>query len=1108
MSPEKRDGKERPKGATLFRILILSFSLVSIFSCLLIGSLTYALNAARIRSDQYRLLEALRDEKIATMSAWFREKSSDVSILVARQDIRAFFEAQDGGRASLADDMASSLTIVQRAYGFMAVFLADKNGITIVSTEAGYSDPGNLRLRQASVQQVIREKVNIVSDVLISKIHGTPTIFFFAPVVTSETAELVGVLGILIDPEVSLYPKFTKSEYLGETGELLLVNSDGLVQSPLRHRDSAVSSMIIHAEPAQRGAAGQIGRIAVDDYRSERVMATYGHIGAFRWGIVVKQDMAEINVPVRSMAANVVGASAAVLAISLVAGFFIARRISRPALRIAETADDIGHGNLDVRLQNEGPAEIRQIASNMNTMVARLGAQVRVTRAITDIIAAAGRHKNLSDLLDEILPLLMETTLSQSGAVYHAGTTENILDQVLVHGLNAERIAKQITINPPDHLLAESLSAGSIRVLKDIRGSSELFINTQAGVATPHALLSIPLILRGTSVGVVGLASLYDYDDAAQQIAGSVRSSLAQAVEICRSYERLEELGRELGTRNEELLSTTEELQNTTEEQKGLLIELGLQQQQVAEADRLKSEFLSNMSHELRTPLNSVLSLSQLMLSNGIGAAGGEDRERVEIIERNGRHLLNLINDILDLSKLESGKMDIFLSSFAVDEPVEEVVAAIRPMANEKGLAVIVEIDEMDYMQSDQDKLQQILLNLMANAQKFTERGEIGIAAQRIAGNVVFTVRDTGCGIAEDALPYIFDEFRQADGSTTRRHGGTGLGLAISRRLASLLEGEIDVTSEEGKGTTFTVTLPMAIGNQHLPAVTDRTPNTHSIRKWQNEINPPRILVVDDDDVASKQIRTALVSNGFLVDVAENGEVALAKVAGNIPDGIVLDLMMPGFDGFRVLHTLRSMPETAHLPVLVLTAKDLTAEERVFLTNGNVHQLIQKGEVNREQLVKSVSRLVGMPYEETPNPESRVPPRRPAVQPMDGKATILIVDDDPDNMRVTKDILRGMDAHLLEARDGKEAVDMAKSERPDIIVMDINLPVMSGLEATNIIRQDKGLQNIVIIALTAKAMVGDREAILSAGFDEYLSKPVEPDKLKATIRKWIVGEMA
>jgi signal transduction histidine kinase/DNA-binding response OmpR family regulator len=1108
LTPMNTKSKEAPTSASLFRTLIIAFSLVAILSCVSIGVLTYYLRAQGIRDQQYRLLETLRDEKMINMSTWFAERAGDVSLVVTRPDIISFCEAHTKDNAVGHQEVLTALASMQKAYRYESVFLADAKGRTVASTEPESYSPGSLPKREANLHKAIREKRNIVSDVLINRVHAKPTMFLFSPVFRPETSELIGVLGILLNPSVWLYPQFARSKYLGETGEILLLNRDGIAQSPLKYHEGAIATMTIRAEPATRGAAGEFGIIAVDDYRPEPVMAAYGHIKEFNWGIVVKQDMSEINAPVRSMARNVLGVSGGVLFFALACGFFIAKRISLPALRIADAAVLIGEGNLDVRAPREGPAEIQRIAVNLNTMAAKLGLQVSVTQGVATIVAIAVKHNNRSDLLEEVLPMLMEATRSQLGVVYLAGGTKNKLDQVLVHGVDAERLAQQITVTPPDHLLTQNLFSESIRVLKDIPEGNELLISTQAGESAPRALLVLPLLQRGTVAGVVGLASLYDYDDTAQQIADLTASSIAQAVTLCGAFEASERMRIELAEGNQELTAANEELRTSSEELQEQAVELEAQRQQVAEADRLKSEFLSNMSHELRTPLNSVLSLSQLMLENGVGAAGGEDKERVEIIERNGRRLLNLINDILDLSKIESGKMELLVSSFPIREPIDAVVAAIRPMADEKGLSVTVEAAEMDDMRSDKDKLLQILLNLLSNAQKFTEKGEISVTVRQAGASAVFSVRDTGCGISKDDLPHIFDEFRQVDGSTTRQHGGTGLGLAICQRLTALLGGEIAVQSEVGKGTTFTVTIPMVIADESTGSGRDATVGMGDVQEWQSGSEPPRILLVEDNEVAIDQVTRALKAAGFVVDVAKNGEEGLAKTREAMPDGVILDLMMPKVDGFQMLEIVRSGPETAHLPVLVLTAKDLTAAERASLSHNNVQQLIQKGRLDRAALVSAVRRLVGMP--EAPVTEKQ-PPAKPAprvVRKKGGKVTVLVVDDHADNLTTTRSIIGGMNLEIFEAMDGKEAVAMAKSRRPDIILMDIQMPVMGGIEATQRIKQDESLRNTVVIALTASAMMGDREAILAAGCDDYLSKPVEPGKLQAMLEKWIGGEQS
>jgi signal transduction histidine kinase/DNA-binding response OmpR family regulator len=1106
MTQETVEAKETTKGLSLFRTLIFAFSALAAFSCLSIGALTYYMRATGIRTEQYRLLETLRDEKMATISFWYNERSGDMRVMTKRPDVVELCEAHTKGDNSKAKELLPALEIIQEAYSYEAVFIADSKGAPIVSTERDAYALGSLPKREAYLQRVIKEKRIVLSDVWISKIHEKPARFLFAPIFTPGTTEVVGVFGILVDPTVSIHPQFSKSEYLGETGEILLVNGDGLAQSPLKYREDAMSTLVIRAEPARRGAAGEIGIVADKDYRHEPVMAAYGYISEFNWGIVVKQDMAEINMPVVAMAKNVLSATVAILAIALILSLIIARRISLPARRIAGVAKMIGRGDLNMRAPVEGPLEIEQIAMSMNNMLDQLAMTVRVAENMRVIVSAAGRHSNTPDLLAAVLPMLMEVTRSQIGVVYLAGASANRLDQALIHGIDPEGIAKELSISPPDHLLAESLASGKMKVLSGIPLSEYLRIKTQAGTIVPRALLSLPLIQRGTVVGVVGLASLYDYDDDAQQIADGIRTNLAQALELCGAFRESERVraeldagNQELTVVNEELRTNSEELQQQSEELRTLAEELDAQRVQVSQSDKLKSEFLSNMSHELRTPLNSVLSLTQLMLEDGLGPDGGENKERLEIIERNGKRLLNLINDILDLSKIEAGRMELYVSSFHVAEQVDAVVGTIRPLADERGLSIKVDVAEMDAMQSDKEKLHQILINLLSNAQKFTKDGEIGVKARQDGASIVFTVWDTGIGISEKDMPHIFNEFRQVDGSTTRQYGGTGLGLAISQRLALALGGRIEIESELGKGTTFTVTLPMMIVAKKTAVERDAELASNVMRKWQPSGQPPRILVVEDNAVARDQIERALKAKGFVVDTAKDGEEGLAKTRAHIPDGMILNLMMPRVDGFQVLDTIRSRPETAHLPVLVLTAKDISAAERASLSHNNVKQLIQKGSLDRSKLVLAVCHLIGMQDE----PPAEAPPPR-IVRRKGGKVTVLVADDNADNRKTTKALLRGdKTLELFEASNGKEAVELAKAKRPDIILMDIHMPIMGGVEATREIKQDKNLRNTVVIALTASAMIGDKEELLAEGLDDYIAKPVGLSELKAMLRKWI-----
>lgn len=647
-----------------------------------------------------------------------------------------------------------------------------------------------------------------------------------------------------------------------------------------------------------------------------------------------------------------------------------------------------------------------------------------------------------------------------------------------------------------------------------------------------------------------------------------------------------------------------------------------MQRVQVQEADRLKSEFLSNMSHELRTPLNSVMALSQLMLERASAENNQQDVEYLRVIERNGRNLLNLINDILDLSKIEAGRMEIYNEDLQPAAMIELALTSIRPLAEEKGLQLEVDKGDLPTVRSDGGKIQQILVNLISNAVKFTEEGTIHLSVSMHGNEMWYAVTDTGIGISAENQKGIFDEFRQADGTTTRRHEGTGLGLAICQKLAKLLGGEIAVESTIGEGSTFTFKLPTVAvawpvqqSNQRVTEQTepvlqansagtilvidddpasrellrgylmdsgfeavvaqsgaegidlarkimplaitldvmmpgldgftvlerlrshpashdvpviiltakdlsrteqqdlerqvhrilfkasfDRTQLMQELSSVISKLNSAAVddnsvvLVVEDNEVAALQIRTVVEELGYQVVVASGGAEAIRLVTETVPAAVILDLMMPEIDGFQVLQQIRSTAATVDLPVLVLTAKELTGEERSQLSNNNVQQLIQKGSLDRDQLATRVAELLNEPGKPAVKPSPPTPTKTRPLQQA-GKGQILVVEDNPDNLFTITALLDALNHPYLTAADGLQAIQITRQAKPDLILMDIQLPGVSGVEATRTIKADPELSHIPIVALTARAMKGDREEILTQGFDDYLAKPIDAELL-------------
>ncbi len=527
--------------------------------------------------------------------------------------------------------------------------------------------------------------------------------------------------------------------------------------------------------------------------------------------------------------------------------------------------------------------------------------------------------------------------------------------------------------------------------------------------------------------------------------------------------------------------------------------ELEMQKQQLIEANRLKTVFLSNMSHELRTPLNSVIALSGVLGRRLADKIPADEYSYIDVIQRNGKHLLALINDILDLARIESGRDEIELSTFDINDMVSEMHSLISAQASEKDLIFEkILLAEPLQIETDYVKCRHILQNLLGNAIKFTDKGKVSIEIVENENHIAIAVADTGIGIAQENISHIFDEFRQADGSTTRRFGGTGLGLSIAKKYAEALHATLKVESELNKGSIFTLLLPKkfkdGLSEMHVDIKPVAVPiDAQSLRN-------KTVLLVEDSDPAIVQIKFFLEENNYNVMVARNGAEAIELLHSKVPDAMILDLMMPQMDGFELLELIRNNKSTSAVPVLILTAKHITNDDLKRLKSNNIHQLIQKGDVNKNELLVALANMMGKPKIADTDERHAYCKRNAEMPPR----TVLIVEDNPDNLFTVKAILDN-NFEIIEAYDGRAAITMAVKHKPDLILMDIALPELDGIHAFKAIRSDARTKKIPVVALTASAMTSERETILSHGFDAYLAKPIDEKEFCKTIKSILYG---
>jgi len=962
----------------------------------------------------------------------------------------------------------------------------------------------------------------------------------------------------------------------------------------------------------------------------------------------------------------------------------LAANLTTQLRAIADVATAVTKGDLTRSIQVDAAGEVAFVKDNINEMIRNLkdttlrnDEQDWLKTNLAKFTRMLQGQKDLLTVGRLILSELAPVVSAHQGVFYMMdGSVPEPELKLLASYAYRERKGVNNRFRLGESLVGQA-ALEKERILLTNVPSDYVQISSGLGESKPMNIVVLPIVFEGQVKAVMELSSFEKFSPTHQAFLDQLTESIGIVLNTIEANTRTEDLLKqsqslagELQSRQEELQQTNQELeekarqlfeQNEEVERKNREVEQARQAlegkaQQLSLTSRYKSEFLANMSHELRTPLNSLLILADQLSSNPEGNLTDKQVEFARTIRGSGRDLLKLINDILDLSKIESGTVSVDVGEVRFEEMRQTMERTFRHVADGKSLSFNIEVDPTlpRAIETDAQRLDQVLKNLLSNAFKFTERGYVNLRVARVTEGwsddrillnrastvLAFSVSDSGIGIPGDKQGTIFEPFLQADGSTSRKYGGTGLGLAISRELARLLGGEIKIESEEGRGSTFTLFLP----ETYTPAVLQRanaaliatlpdppraepsdTPAEVSIPDDRGNILPGEqsILIIEDDRNFAQWFLDLAHAHEFKTIVTPRGQSALALAREFAPTAISLDISLPDMDGWKVLERLKSdlttrhipvfiisvaeepqnalkygaldfltkpvdqagvenllrrvrkMAETAakelllieddetqrnsirelignetafiveaanaeqglealgrqpfdcvvldlmlpdisgfdliqkiraeheRLPIIVYTAKDLTAEEEEKL-NRVAQTVIVKDVRSPERLFDQTALWLHRDVSKLPETKRTMLKKLHDPDAVLAGKKVLIVDDDIRNIFATTSMLERYKMDVLSAETGKAAIEsLQKTDGVDLVLMDIMLPEMDGYQTMQAIRKMYGFEQLPIIALTAKAMKGDREKCIDAGASDYIAKPVDTERLLTLLRNWL-----
>lgn len=1041
-------------------------------------------------------------------------------------------------------DINKYFTKYAEVYGYNDILILSWDSGQVLYTMKNGSDFGaNLNKGEFKYSQLTKlwEKVKNGNRHVITDMseylpsNNEPTMFIGGPVTVN--GEPKGIIVLRISSE-NINNIMLERKGLGETGETFLVGDDLLMRSDSRFRGkSTILKEVIDTVPGHSAQNDTKGEAIEDGYRGNRVLSIYSDLGFneyfntdFEWTIIAIIEENEINKPIRDLTYKIILSSLIVIFTALIFALGFSRSLSKPLIAMKKTAHILASGDFSKKIEKISSDEIGDLAVSLNSMSSQL----------EDLFS---KHKNqlwVVKGLSEIGDIIRENTEILDTVSLLCRFFAKYLDIQIVtfyiHNNNKLELAGNYafskhnsqgsTIDIGEGIAGQAaLEKRIISVLNIPKNYTQ--INSSIGYAVPKNIVAVPFLFNDQIQGVMEIGSFNEISDkklkllertiepignTINNIHEQIKTKMLlektqrqaeelqtqqeelrvtnenleeQAILLKQSEEELKQQSEELKVSNEELTEKQETLAKQFDELEWAKWEIEVKAKELGQVSKYKSEFLATMSHELRTPLNSMLLLSKSLADNKKKNLTEDQVEDAEVINRGGKDLLNLINDIMDLSKVEAGMLNINIEEVFIDTIVSTLHRYFDPVAYSKNLTFKIKKDKNlpESIKTDGKRLEQILKNFLSNALKFTEQGSIILNILQPESNTViaFAVTDTGIGIPIDKQETIFEAFQQQDGSTNRKYEGTGLGLSISRELASLLNGEIQLESSQELGSTFTLYLPIDYDQKDPDQVEIESHDSQSAQDNGNQIkskpveislpdisDPPFIeddrnnivrgsnsfLIIEDDRSFAKILRDHVRDYGHRCLVAGEGRSGLYLAGEYQPNGIILDMGLPDIDGHKVLEQLKYNLKTRNIPVHIISSADMDQSE--LIAKGAIGYLTKP--VSEEQLNNVFIKL---------NEFAKKNIKK-----------VLVVEDDKTSQMIIRRILEDQKLTITYSSTGEEALEKIDSNKYDCIILDLGLPDMSGFDLLMHINENKFKRNPPVIVYSGKEINDEEQKIL------------------------------